>query len=185
MVDALPNLATTLALSKGETTNIPMYNQWVLLSLDTFDHEDSNSITIAKNNEEDWKTPLIEYLKHSKLPDDTRHKTEVRRRSSRFILYKDTLYRRSFEGTYQHCLSGEEVLEAMTKAHSGVCGAHQSGPKLHFRIKGWVTIGQLWSRIAWNMQRNVSPTNYTPTSFTNHRNLCILQSPHGLFMHGT
>ncbi|KAK3024375.1 hypothetical protein RJ639_043279 [Escallonia herrerae] len=29
----------------------------------------------------------------------------------------------------------EEAAQAMDKAHSGVCGAHQSGPKLHFRIK--------------------------------------------------
>ncbi|KAL0366240.1 UNVERIFIED_CONTAM: hypothetical protein Sradi_3514100 [Sesamum radiatum] len=108
IADALANLATTLALSEGETTNIPVCNRWVLPSLDISDHEDSNAITIATNNKEDWRTPLIEYLKHGKLPDDARHKTEVRRRSSRFILYKDTLYRRSFEGTYQRCLSGEK-----------------------------------------------------------------------------
>ncbi|KAL0458506.1 UNVERIFIED_CONTAM: hypothetical protein Slati_0477800 [Sesamum latifolium] len=101
-------------VSRIETTNIPVCNRWVLPSLDTSDHEDSNAITIATNNEEDWRTPLIEYLKYKKLADDTRHKTEVRRRSSRFILYKDILYRRSFEGTYQRCLSSEEILEAMT-----------------------------------------------------------------------
>ncbi|KAL0345464.1 UNVERIFIED_CONTAM: Transposon Tf2-12 polyprotein [Sesamum radiatum] len=184
MADALANLATTLALSEGETTNIPVCNRWVLPSLDIFDHEDSNAIMIATNNEEDWRTPLIEYLKHGKLPDDTRHNTEVRRRSSCFILYRDTLYRQSFEGTYQHCLSSEEVLEAMTEAHSGVCGAHQSGPKLHFRIK---RMGYYWPtmpRIAWSMQKNASLANYTPTSFTNHQNLYILRWPHSRFMHG-
>ncbi|KAL0453746.1 UNVERIFIED_CONTAM: hypothetical protein Slati_1352700 [Sesamum latifolium] len=82
MADALANLATTIALCEGETTNIPVCNRWVLPSLDTSDHEDSNAITIATNNEEDWKTPLIEYLKHGKLPDDTRYKTEVRRSST-------------------------------------------------------------------------------------------------------
>ncbi|KAL0319755.1 UNVERIFIED_CONTAM: hypothetical protein Sradi_5237000 [Sesamum radiatum] len=86
MADALANLATTLALSKGERTNIPMCNRWVLPSLDTSDYEDSNAITIATTNEEDWRTPLIEYLKYGKFPDDTSHKIEVRRRSSRFIL---------------------------------------------------------------------------------------------------
>ncbi|KAL0437742.1 UNVERIFIED_CONTAM: Retrovirus-related Pol polyprotein from transposon opus [Sesamum radiatum] len=184
MVDALANLATTLALSEGETTNIPVCNRWVLPSLDISDHEDSNAIMIATNNEEDWRTLLIEYLKYGKFPDDTRHKTEVRRRSSRFILYRDTLYRRSFEGTYQRCLSGEEVLEAMTEAHSGVCGAHQSGPKLHFRIKRMGYYCRLWSRIAWSMQKNASLANYTPTSFTNHQNLYILRWPHGRLMHG-
>ncbi|KAL0378914.1 UNVERIFIED_CONTAM: hypothetical protein Sradi_3196900 [Sesamum radiatum] len=48
----------------------------VLPSLDISDHEDSNAIMIATNNEEDWRTPLIEYLKYGKLPDDTRHKIE-------------------------------------------------------------------------------------------------------------
>ncbi|KAL0391462.1 UNVERIFIED_CONTAM: Retrovirus-related Pol polyprotein from transposon opus [Sesamum latifolium] len=43
MADALANLATTLALSEGETTNIPVCNRWVLPSLDISDHEDSNA----------------------------------------------------------------------------------------------------------------------------------------------
>ncbi|KAL0325189.1 UNVERIFIED_CONTAM: hypothetical protein Sradi_5088200 [Sesamum radiatum] len=51
------------------------------------------------------------------------------------------LYQRSLEGTYQHCLRDEKVLEAMTEAHLGVCGAHQSGPKLHFMIK---RMGYYW-----------------------------------------
>ncbi|KAL0308860.1 UNVERIFIED_CONTAM: hypothetical protein Sradi_5828300 [Sesamum radiatum] len=130
ITDALANLATTLALSEGETINIPVCNRWVLPSLDTFDHEHSYAITIATNDEEEWRTPLIEYLKQS---------------------------------TYQRCLSGEEVLEAMRETYSRVCGAHQSSPKLHFRIKRMGYIGQLWSRIAWSMQRNASLANYTPT----------------------
>ncbi|KAL0461140.1 UNVERIFIED_CONTAM: Transposon Tf2-12 polyprotein [Sesamum latifolium] len=43
MADPLANLATTLALSDGETTNIPVCNRWVLPSLDTSNHEDSNA----------------------------------------------------------------------------------------------------------------------------------------------
>ncbi|KAK4390529.1 hypothetical protein Sango_2116200 [Sesamum angolense] len=66
MDDTLANLATTLALSKGETTNISMCNQWVLPSLDTSDHEDSNAITIATNDEENWRN-----TKHGKLTKRT------------------------------------------------------------------------------------------------------------------
>ncbi|KAL0406166.1 UNVERIFIED_CONTAM: hypothetical protein Slati_3930500 [Sesamum latifolium] len=51
MADALANLATTLALSEGETTNIPVCNRWILPSLDTSDHKGSNAITIATTNE--------------------------------------------------------------------------------------------------------------------------------------
>ncbi|KAL0290356.1 UNVERIFIED_CONTAM: hypothetical protein Sangu_2576900 [Sesamum angustifolium] len=76
MVNALVNLATSLAPSKGEMTNIPVCNRWVIPSVDPFDHEDFNAITIVTTNEKDWRTPPVEYLKHSKLPDDTRHKIE-------------------------------------------------------------------------------------------------------------
>ncbi|KAL0439222.1 UNVERIFIED_CONTAM: hypothetical protein Slati_2405200 [Sesamum latifolium] len=37
--------------------------------------------------------------------------------------------------------SDDEKVQAMEEAHSEVCGAHQSGPKLHFRIK---RMGYYW-----------------------------------------
>ncbi|KAL0427683.1 UNVERIFIED_CONTAM: hypothetical protein Slati_2943100 [Sesamum latifolium] len=76
-----------------------------------------------------------------KLPSDPRRRTDIRRRATRFIYYKGTLYRRSFEGIFLRCLSDDEKDQAMEEAHSGVCGAHQSGPKLHFRIK---RMGYYW-----------------------------------------
>ncbi|XP_069148093.1 uncharacterized protein [Solanum lycopersicum] len=36
----------------------------------------------------------------------------------------------------------EEATQALQEAYSGVCGSHQSGPKLHFRIK---RMGYYWS----------------------------------------
>ena len=59
----------------------------------------------------------------------------MRRRAARFIYYKDTLFRRSFDGLFLRCLGEEEAKQALEEAHSGICGAHQSGPKLHYRIK--------------------------------------------------
>jgi len=38
----------------------------------------------------------------------------------------------------------EEAKQAMEEAHSGVCGAHQSGPKLHDHIK---RMGYYWPTI--------------------------------------
>ncbi|CAL8988475.1 unnamed protein product, partial [Prunus brigantina] len=64
-----------------------------------------------------------------------------RRRAPRFIYYKEILYRRSFEGLFLRCLGKEDASKAMEEAHSGICGAHQSGPKLHFQIK---RMGYYW-----------------------------------------
>ena len=55
---------------------------------------------------------IIEYLQHGRLPDDKRHKTEVRRRATQFIYYKDTLFRRSFDGLFLRCLGEKEAKQA-------------------------------------------------------------------------
>ena len=84
---------------------------------------------------------MIYYLQHGKLPSDLRHKTEVKRRAPRFIYFKGTLYRRSFDGVFLRCLDNEEASKALHEAHFGTCGAHQSGAKLHFQIK---RMGYYW-----------------------------------------
>ncbi|KAL0355646.1 UNVERIFIED_CONTAM: hypothetical protein Sradi_4011500 [Sesamum radiatum] len=91
--------------------------------------------------EEDWRQLLVDYLKYGKLSIDPRRRTDTRRLAIRFIYYKDTLYRRSFEGIFLRRLSDDDKDQAMEEAHSGVCGAHQSGPKLHFHIK---RMGYYW-----------------------------------------
>ncbi|XP_070008272.1 uncharacterized protein LOC142165127 [Nicotiana tabacum] len=98
-VDALANLATTMALAENESTK-------------------------------------------GKLPEDSRQRTDIKLRAPRFIFYKGTLFRRSFEGLFLRCLNKEEAFQAMEEAHSSSCGAHQSGPKLHFHIK---RMGYYWA----------------------------------------
>ncbi|KAL0291952.1 UNVERIFIED_CONTAM: hypothetical protein Scaly_2613200 [Sesamum calycinum] len=102
---------------------------------DTFQEEENHVTEVFEVEEEDWRQLLVDYLKYGKLPNDLRQRADTRRRATRFIYYKDTLYRRLFDGIFLHCLGDDEKVQAMEEAHFGVCGAHQSGPKLHFRIK--------------------------------------------------
>ena len=94
--------------------------------------EEVNVTSIFTIDSEDWRQPLIDYLEYGKLPDELRHRTKIRCRAPRFIYYKETLYRRSFDGVLLRCLGGEETNQAIEEAHFGICAAHQSGPKLHF-----------------------------------------------------
>ena len=141
LADALANLATTLALSEKENVEIPVCQRWVLPQLLDCVLEESNMISILAIEVDDWRSPIIDYLEHGRLPEDPRHKAEIRRRAPRFIYYKDTLFRRSFEGIFLRCLGEDEAIQAMEEAHLGICGAHQSGPKLHFRVK---RMGYYW-----------------------------------------
>ena len=93
-VDALTNLATALALSQEEIAKVAI-SQWWLLPLmveEEAGKEQANIIFVCLVEKEDLRQVIIEYLQHGRLPDDKRHKTEVRRRSARFIYYMDTLF---------------------------------------------------------------------------------------------
>ncbi|XP_019240297.1 PREDICTED: uncharacterized protein LOC109220284 [Nicotiana attenuata] len=140
--DALANLATTMVLGENESTKVYVCHRWVIPRLLDLQVNESHHTSVRVIEEEDWRQPLIEYLEHGKLPEDPRQRTDIKRRAPRFIFYKETLFRRSFEGLFLRYLDKEEARQAMEEAHSGSCGAHQSGPKLHFRIK---RMGYYWA----------------------------------------
>ena len=118
-----------------------MCSHWVVPPDEEDSEEDANAICALETDKEDWCQSIIEYLKHGKLPSDPRHKTEIWRRASRFWYYNGTLYRHSFVSLLLRCLDLEEAKQAIEEARSGVCDAHQSGPKLHDCIK---RMGYYW-----------------------------------------
>ena len=60
---------------------------------------------------------------------------KIQRRASCFLYYNDTLCQCSFHSLWLRCLREDEAEPVMEKAHLGVCGAHQLGPKLCNCIK--------------------------------------------------
>ncbi|CAM8987939.1 unnamed protein product [Rhodiola kirilowii] len=146
LADALANLAANLALGAEETMSIPVCSRWVVPPLEENEEnmESSNVVYAYEIEREDWRQPIIDFLDHQKLPTDPRHKVEIRRRAPRFIHYKGTLYRRSFLGQWLRCLNEEEAVEVMQEAHAGICGAHQSGPKLYDCVK---RMGYYWPTV--------------------------------------
>ncbi|XP_073133436.1 uncharacterized protein [Henckelia pumila] len=137
--DALAKLASTISMPNNEA-RVPICKNWVVPPLfeDESDEEkedDNYTVEVFEIEKEDWRQAFVDYLKYEKFPNDPRQRVDIRRRAARFIYYKDTLCRRSFDGVFIRCLGDEETTRAMEEAHSGICGAHQSGPKLHFRIK--------------------------------------------------
>ncbi|KAL0539564.1 hypothetical protein IC582_023780 [Cucumis melo] len=131
--DALANLATALRVSEDIPINISLCQKWIVPSIES-QYEEADAISVYAIDEEDWHHPIIDYLEHGKLPTDPRHRAEIRRRAAQFIYYKDTLYRRSYKGLLLRCLEKEESTKALEEAHSGICGVHQSGPKLQYQL---------------------------------------------------
>jgi len=77
MADALINLAATLALGAEEDMTIPVCGKWVVTQSEDEFAQGLNAVYAYEVEKEDWHHPLIDYLKHGKLPKDARYKTEI------------------------------------------------------------------------------------------------------------
>ncbi|XP_057793051.1 uncharacterized protein LOC131009656 [Salvia miltiorrhiza] len=145
--DALAKLASTIAMVGGEVA-IPVCESWVIPPV--FEDEDceeneTNAVEVFEiEEEEDWRQLLVDYLKYDKLPSDPHRKVDIRRRATRFIFFKGTLYRRSFDGVFLRCLSNEEAVKAMEKRilrcqacqfHANLI--HQPPEPLHPTVASW------------------------------------------------
>ncbi|XP_071900957.1 uncharacterized protein [Coffea arabica] len=126
LMKRLGGATSSLAMPDHEI-QVRVCQKWVVPSLiDDEDIEggDAHVVSTYEIDKENWRQPLVDYLKYQKLPEEQRKRTDICRRAPRFILYKDTLYRRSVEGVLLRCLSENEAYWAMHEAHSGICKAH-------------------------------------------------------------
>ncbi|XP_027179010.1 uncharacterized protein LOC113777974 [Coffea eugenioides] len=142
--DSLVRVASLITLP-SHRNQISICQNWVIPLMfgeeDAGEEENAYHIFVHEIKKEDWRHLIIDYLNHGKLPEDPKKKVDIRRRASRFIYYKGKLYRKSFDGVFLQCLGEDESMQVMEEAHSEICGAHQSGPKLHFCIK---RMGYYW-----------------------------------------
>nr|XP_027122221.1 uncharacterized protein LOC113739181 [Coffea arabica] len=84
-VDALVVLASSLAMPDHEI-QVRVCQKWVIPSLiDDEDIEggDAHVASTYEIDKEDWRQPLVDYLKYQKLPEEQRRRTDIRRRASR------------------------------------------------------------------------------------------------------
>ncbi|KAG9450560.1 hypothetical protein H6P81_010525 [Aristolochia fimbriata] len=167
--DALAGIAASLAHLDEPPNRVPVCEQWVIPPPAeeeigeelTEEIEESLPVSASQNHTEDWCEPIINFLRHSTLPVDLRERVQIRRNS--LCAFLSTAYchrRRSYEGLLLRCLSKQEGLQVLKEIHSGICGAHQAGPKLHLQVK---RLGYYWPtmlRDAIEMARTCKPCQF-------------------------
>ncbi|XP_070014852.1 uncharacterized protein [Nicotiana sylvestris] len=119
--DALAALASSLPLP--DQAQVTVCQKWVVPLPNEVEREDNelkHLVAVSEVEKEEWRQPIIDHLCYGILPENPRRRTEIRRRAPHFLYYKDTLYRRSFEGVLLRCLGEEEALQALQEAHSGL-----------------------------------------------------------------
>ncbi|XP_070002663.1 uncharacterized protein [Nicotiana sylvestris] len=96
--DALAALASSLTLPYQ--AQVTICQKWVVPLPNEVGGEENelkHLVAISEVEKEEWRQPIIDYLCYEMLLENLRRRTEIRRRAPRFLYYKDTLYRRSFE----------------------------------------------------------------------------------------
>ncbi|XP_075097800.1 uncharacterized protein LOC142175128 [Nicotiana tabacum] len=94
--NVLASLASSLTLP--DQAQVTICQKWVVPPPNKSENELKHIVAVSEAEEEEWRQPIIDYLSYKILPENPRRRTKIHRRAPRFLYYKDTLYRRSFEG---------------------------------------------------------------------------------------
>ncbi|KAG9453450.1 hypothetical protein H6P81_006354 [Aristolochia fimbriata] len=139
--DELAGIASSLAHLDERPNQVPVCEQWVIpppaeeeTEELTEEIEESLPISASQSKTQDRREPIVNFLRHGTLPVDLRERVQIRRAAPRYVFLHDILYRRSYEDLLLRCLSKDEGSQVLKETHSGICGAHQAGPKLHLQI---------------------------------------------------
>jgi hypothetical protein len=82
---------------------------------------------------EDWRSPIISYLRS--LSGYTNNALKLKARRYVFMGREDEcLFKRGADRILLKCISIEESIQVMTEVHEGICGAHQLGIKMKWLI---------------------------------------------------
>ncbi|KAL1333382.1 hypothetical protein AAHE18_11G096500 [Arachis hypogaea] len=97
-------------------------------------------LSLEKLDPEDWRVPIVEYLKNPSLSVDRK----LKYRAQSYVLISNVLFKKSVDGNLLTCLGKKEAYLALAKVYEGICGTHQSGKKMKWVINRrrlyWPTI---------------------------------------------
>ena len=89
------------------------------------DAENFEICTVEDFLSNDWRKPIVDYLKNPVGSTDRR----VKYRALSYIISGNELFKKTSEGVLLKCLGEEEAYLAVSNTHSGACGAHQVGTR--------------------------------------------------------
>jgi hypothetical protein len=123
------------ALSKlgSSRTQVPpgVFVQEVLhpsISLDRA--EECNILSQLESDSDDWREPIIRYIKNEEEPDDKNAVECIARQSAHYTLIGETLYRRGTTGVLMKCILSATGKQLLDKVHAGQCGIHAASRTL-------------------------------------------------------
>jgi transposase InsO family protein len=123
------------ALSKlgYSRTQVPLgvFVQEVLHPSITLDWvEECNILSQPESDPDDWREPIIMYIKNEEESDDKNTAERIARQSTHYTLIGETLYRRGASGVLMKCILSATRKQLLEEVHAGQCGIHATSRTL-------------------------------------------------------
>jgi ribonuclease HI/transposase InsO family protein len=86
--------------------------------------EECNTLSQPESDSDDWRKPIIRYIKNEEEPDDKNAAERIARQSAHYTLVGETLYRRGASGVLMKCILSTTGKQLLNEVHAGQCGVH-------------------------------------------------------------
>ncbi|XP_042942589.1 uncharacterized protein LOC122276744 [Carya illinoinensis] len=126
----------------------------------------------------DWASSIVEYLDGGKLPEAREDARKVKKRTDRFLLIDEILYKRGFSVPLLICISVQEVQYLLAEIHEGICGNHSGGRTLARKA---VRAGYYWPNALRDVRefakRCAKCQTYAPIPHAHPEELALVTTP--------
>ncbi|KAI3754656.1 hypothetical protein L1987_54443 [Smallanthus sonchifolius] len=83
---------------------------------------------VITEEEKNWMTPVIDFLKEGKLPDDEAEAVRLQIKAKQYVIEDGYLYKKSYLSPLLRCVGPDQSNYLIREVHEGICGTH-SGPR--------------------------------------------------------
>ena len=80
---------------------------------------------IVEETEENWMTPIWNYLKDGKLPDEEGEAHKLLVKAKQYVIEDDKLYKKAYLAPLLRCVGPKQSTFLIKEVHEGVCGTHE------------------------------------------------------------
>ncbi|XP_058784321.1 uncharacterized protein LOC131659100 [Vicia villosa] len=101
-----------------------------VIKLGVVDAENFEIFTVDNGQENDWRKPLVAYLRNPTRSTDRK----IKYKALSFVLLENEIFKKTSEGVLLKCLGDSKAYLAVSNVHSGACGAHQAGHKMKWTL---------------------------------------------------
>jgi hypothetical protein len=86
--------------------------------------EECNVLSQPESDADDWREPIIRYIKNEEEPDDKTATKRIARQSAHYTLIGEALYRRGTTGVLMKCILSATGKQLLDEIHARQCGIH-------------------------------------------------------------